>query len=93
MCSFIPNRKATDEDIEKLERMARRFYKNHKLGRYQIDPDYDAITAFIEMLERGFVTLSDVDEKKLIHFWKQCVIRTIGDEQIAWGYVGHSVKN
>ena len=85
-------RKATEEDVEKLEQRARAFIARHGLEP-DIDPNDPFCTRLAYELEGVLYYWKD-SKPELLQYWKRIVKRALGDsraEGIAYGYVGFHV--
>jgi len=90
--AWVPLRKATKEDCEKLEKCAKAFAERHNL-----DLEGDIYTTTVDDLESLLELLIEDDKrwegasegKYLWRLWKRACNRAIGDDGIAYGYVGH----
>ena len=82
-------RKATDEDGERLNKAARRFYDKHPEVRDYAPDEGDwysrvdaAVMAVYDYVDGG---------KNTAKLWRRCVRRALGEptaDGIDWGYVG-----
>jgi len=93
-------RRATDEDVELLEKRAKAFINRHELdGKYwreywPISTDSDAIDLELglqDAIQHGD-EVEQLEGKRLLRLWKRICNRAIGDDGIDHGHIGHSVE-
>jgi hypothetical protein len=85
--TFVPLRRATQDDMDALEATAMAFIVRHKLGRYFDRCDLRAPAA---ALDWWLLTRQETAEgHRLDRLWRRIKQRAIGDTAIAFNYVGH----
>jgi len=86
-------RRATDEDVELLEKRAKAFINRHEFDMCDADSGtyvYDLENELEFLVETDYDNTGD--GKYLWGLWKRIANRAIGDDGIAHGCIGHSVE-
>lgn len=85
--TFIATRRATQEDMDRLESAALSFIVRHQLARYFDRCDLRAPAA---ALDYWLLTRAQLREGQYLDkLWRRVKQRAIGDTAIAFGFVGH----
>ena len=98
---WVMTRAVTDEDVEKLNKAARRFFDRHpEIKRFMMsDPRQEQGASWFGAVDNsiraGVNSTGDAEYKNLHRLWLRCIRRATGEEKaegIAYGCIGHQAE-